>query len=111
MGGFWHDAMVSRWFWQGVSRGFWQEAMVLCSRLQLAAPTVQGGFGMTPWCDDLVCSWRRLLAYRHSLPFPWTLSLHRRWCPSASHHPTPVQGGGGRGGSSLRAKEIKHRPG
>ena len=47
----------------------------------------RGGFGMTPWCDDLVCSWRRLLADRHSLPFPWTLSLHRRWCPSASHHP------------------------
>ena len=46
-----------------------------------------GGFGMTPWCDDLVCSWRRLLADRHSLPFPWTLSLHRQWCPSASHHP------------------------
>ena len=46
-----------------------------------------GGFGMTPWCVDLVCSWRRLLADRHSLPFPWTLSLHRRWCPSASHHP------------------------
>ena len=42
---------------------------------------------MTPWCDDLVCSWRRLLADRHSLPFPWTLSLHRRWCPLASHHP------------------------
>ena len=41
---------------------------------------------MTPWCDDLVCSWRGLLADRHSLPFPWTLSLHRRWCPSASHH-------------------------
>ena len=48
---------------------------------------VCGGFGMTPWCDDHVCSWRRLLADRHSLPFPWTLSLHRRWCPSASHHP------------------------
>ena len=47
----------------------------------------KGDFGMTPWCDDLVCSWRRLLADRHSLPFPWTLSLHRRWCPSASHHP------------------------
>ena len=47
----------------------------------------RGGFGMTPWCDDLVCSWRRLLADRHSLPFPWTLSLHRRWFPSASHHP------------------------
>ena len=46
-----------------------------------------GGFGMTPWCEDLVCSWRRLLADRHSLPFPWTLSLHRQWCPSASHHP------------------------
>ena len=45
-----------------------------------------GGGGMTPRCDDLVCSWRRLLADRHSLPFPWTLSLHRRWCPSASHH-------------------------
>ena len=42
---------------------------------------------MTPWCDDLVCSWRRLLADRHSLPFPWTLSLHRQWCPSASRHP------------------------
>ena len=40
---------------------------------------------MTPWCDDLVCSGRRLLADRHSLPFPWTLFLHRRWCPSASH--------------------------
>ena len=25
----------------------------------------------------------------HSLPFPWTLSLHRRWCPLASHHPLP----------------------
>ena len=42
---------------------------------------------MTPWCVVLVCSWRCLLADRHSLPFPWTLSLHRRWCPSASHHP------------------------
>ena len=42
---------------------------------------------MTPWCDHLVCSWRRLLADRHSLPFPWTLSLRRRWCPSACHHP------------------------
>ena len=42
---------------------------------------------MTPWCDDLVCSWQRLLADCHSLPFPWTLSLYRRWCPSASHHP------------------------
>ena len=35
----------------------------------------------------LVCSWRRPLADRHSLPFPWTLCLHRRWCPSASPHP------------------------
>ena len=42
---------------------------------------------MTAWSDDLVCSWQRLLADRHSPPFPWTLSLHRRWCPSASHHP------------------------
>ena len=23
-----------------------------------------GGFGLTPWCDDLVCSWRGLLAER-----------------------------------------------
>ena len=46
-----------------------------------------GGVGMTPWCIVLVCSWQRLLGDRHSLPFPWTLSLHRRWCPSASHHP------------------------
>ena len=41
------------------------------------------GFGMRPLCIVLVCSWRRLLADRHSLPFPWTLSLHRRWCPLA----------------------------
>ena len=34
-----------------------------------------GGVGMTPWCVVLVCSWRRLLADRHSLPFPCTLSL------------------------------------
>ena len=45
-----------------------------------------GVSGMTPWCDDLVYSWRHLLADRHLLPLPWTLSLHRRWCPSASHH-------------------------
>ena len=42
---------------------------------------------MTPWCVVHVCSWRRQLADCHSLPFPWTLSLRRRWCPSASHHP------------------------
>ena len=41
---------------------------------------------MTPRCV-LVCSWRRKLADRHLLPFPWTLSFHRRWCPPASHHP------------------------
>ena len=45
-----------------------------------------GWVGMTPWCIVLVCSWRCLLADRHSPPFPWSLSLHRRWCPSASHH-------------------------
>ena len=44
-----------------------------------------GGFGMPPWCV-LVCSWRRQLADRHFLPFPWTLSLQTRRCPSASHH-------------------------
>ena len=42
---------------------------------------------MSPWRVVLVCSWRRLLDDHHSLPFPWTLSLRRRWCPSASHHP------------------------
>ena len=42
--------------------------------------------GMSPWCVVLVCSWRRLLADRHLLPFPLTLSLHRRWYSSASHH-------------------------
>ena len=31
---------------------------------------------MTPWCVVLVCSWRRLLADRHLLAFPWTLSPH-----------------------------------
>ena len=41
---------------------------------------------MQPWCIVLVCSWRRLLADRHLLPFPWNHSPHRRWCPSASHH-------------------------
>ena len=50
-----------------------------------------GGAGgcMTPWCIVLVCRWRRSLADRHSLPFPWTLYLHRRRCPSACHHPVP----------------------
>ena len=46
----------------------------------------KGGFGMTPWYV-LVCSWRRQLADRHLLPFPWTLCLHRRRCPSVSHPP------------------------
>ena len=41
---------------------------------------------MTPWCV-LICNWRRQLADRHLLPLAWTLSLRRRWCPSASHHP------------------------
>ena len=41
-----------------------------------------GGVGMMPWCV-LVCSWRRQLADRH---FPGTLSLRRRWWPSAYHH-------------------------
>ena len=36
-----------------------------------------GGVGMSPWRVVLVCSWQRLLADRHSLPFPWTPSLHR----------------------------------
>ena len=55
--------------------------------LALYVPQRRGGFGMTPWCVVLVCSWRRILADRHSLPFPWTFSLHGQWCPSASHHP------------------------
>ena len=42
---------------------------------------------MLPWCVVLVCSWWRLLADCHSLSFPWSLSLHRRRCPLASHHP------------------------
>ena len=70
--------------------------------------THMGGFGMTPWCDDLVCSWRRLLADRHSLPFPWTLSLHRRWCPSASHHPGARGGGGGGGEPPGQGIEAMH---
>ena len=65
----------------------WSQEMHALAAFRQKAPGGGGGFGMTPWCDDLVCSWRRLLADRHSLPFPWTLSLHRRWCPSASHHP------------------------
>ena len=48
-----------------------------------------GGVACRLWCIVLVCSRRRGLANRHSLPFPWTLSLHRRWCPSASHRPVP----------------------
>ena len=43
--------------------------------------------GMPPGCLVLVCSWWRPLADCSSLPFPWTLSLHWRWCPSASHPP------------------------
>ena len=48
-----------------------------------------GGVGISPRCIVLVCSWRRLLADRHSPPFPWTLSFCRRRCPSASHRPVP----------------------
>ena len=54
----------------GLVEGFWEG---------------QGGGG-SPWCVALVCSWRRLLADRHSLPFPWTFSPHRPWCPSTSQH-------------------------
>ena len=46
-----------------------------------------GRVGMSPWCIVLVCSRQRLLADHHSLPFPWTLSLYRRWYPSATHRP------------------------
>ena len=42
---------------------------------------------MKPGIIVHVCSRWRLLADRHPLPFPWTLSPHRQWCPSASHHP------------------------
>ena len=62
---------------------------------------------MSPWCVVRVCSWRRLLANHHSLPFPWTLSLHRPWCPSASHH--LVWGGGG-GVGGLDALLAAHPP-
>ena len=48
-----------------------------------------GGLACRLWCTVLVCSRRRQLADRPSLPFPWTLSLHRQWCPSASHRPVP----------------------
>ena len=41
---------------------------------------------MTLGCG-VVCSWRHPLADCHlPLPFPWTLSLHKRQCPSASHY-------------------------
>ena len=45
-----------------------------------------GDVSMTPQCV-MVCSWRRLLPNHHLLPFPWTLSLHRQRCPSATHRP------------------------
>ena len=48
---------------------------------------VAGGLACRLGCIVLVCSWRRQLADRQLLPFPWTLSVHRRWCPSASHPP------------------------
>ena len=47
-----------------------------------------GGLGMTLW-RVLVCSGRRLSAERHSLPFPWALSLRRRRPPSAPQPLTP----------------------
>lgn len=52
----------------------------LARGVQVGTPTpvmgYGGRFGMTPCCIVLVCSWRHLLANRHSRPFPWTLSLH-----------------------------------
>ena len=74
----------------GGSRGGYTALLLRVYGHSTTSPERGGGVGMTPWYDDLVCSWRRLLADRHSLPFPWTLSLHRRWCPSASHHPLTV---------------------
>ena len=65
---------------------------MLCPQAKAVTLTVvrDGGFGMTPRCIVLVCSRRRPLADRHPLPFPWTLSLRRRWCPSASHRPVSL---------------------
>ena len=48
--------------------------MLCCSWYLCVCHERSGGFGMTPWCTVLVCSWRRVLADRHLLPFPWTLS-------------------------------------
>ena len=50
------------------------------------SPGGLGVVGMTRWCV-LVGSRRRQSADGHPLPFRWPLSLHRRWCPSASHRP------------------------
>ena len=52
-------------------------------------PPPRWGLACPLGCVVLICSWRRLLADRQSLPFPETLSLRRWWCPSASHHPVP----------------------
>ena len=45
-----------------------------------------GGFGMSPGCVVLVCSWQRLLVGRHLLPFPWGTSSH-----IANYCTTPIQ--------------------
>ena len=47
----------------------------------------EGGFGMSPW---ICCTRLQLAAPIGRSPFtalPRTLSLRRRWCPSASLHP------------------------
>ena len=41
-----------------------------------------GGGGMSPWCIVLAA----LIGRSPFAALP-TLSLHRRWCPSASHQP------------------------
>ena len=57
----------------------------------------RGGFGMSPWCIVLVCSWRRLLAIAIRCPslgpFPsvggGAYRPHTTLCPSSSFLPDP----------------------
>ena len=86
----WHKASVSDCLPLAARIGLSQLLILtLCGpkRVLVVSPGGGGGLACRLWCIVLICSWRRLLAYRHSLPFPWSLSLHRRWCPSACPHP------------------------
>ena len=56
---------------------------MLCAIAALLGISLGTGWMVGPH----MCLWNDPVSDECIQDFPWTLSLHRRWCPSASHHP------------------------